>query len=141
MLLPKRYHHVTVLIFTWYSYWQHIAPARWYIVMNYLVHSTMYSYYAIRASGIRLPKPLAMLITSSQIAQMVMGFYVTYYSYVNLSSCRMMKDVSLWGMAMYASYFALFANFFIKAYFGKRGKPSGKQANGSSTTRKVKKAD
>src|SRR5688572_11853810 len=30
------YHHITVLIFTWYSYWQHISPARWYIVSNIL---------------------------------------------------------------------------------------------------------
>lgn len=83
-----------------------------------------------------------MFITLSQISQMIMGLYVTYYSYVNLSSCRMMKDVSLWGLAMYFSYFLLFAQFFVNAYFGKRGKSSsGKHANGSSSTRKVKKVD
>ena len=102
----------------------------------------MYSYYALRAAGIRVPKPLAMLITTSQIVQMIIGLVVTAYSYVNLTSCRMMEDVSLWGMAMYISYFLLFTRFFIKAYFGKRGKaPSGKHANGSSTAKKVKKVD
>ena len=65
--------------------------ARWYIVMNYAVHSCMYSYYAFRAMGIRLPKLLAMFITLSQISQMIMGFYVTYYSYIHADSCRMPK--------------------------------------------------
>ncbi|RWS08109.1 elongation of very long chain fatty acids protein 6-like protein, partial [Dinothrombium tinctorium] len=73
------YHHITVLLFTWYFYWQHISPARWYICMNYMVHSIMYSYYALRAFGFRLPKLLAMSITASQIIQMIIGCYVTYY--------------------------------------------------------------
>lgn len=74
---------------------------------------------------------------------MIMGFYVTYYSFVNASTCNMPKDVSFWGLAMYASYFVLFANFFIKSYLSSdRRKASTKQANGSSsTTRKVKKVD
>ena len=106
--------------------------------MNYLVHSCMYSYYACRAIGFRLPKPLAMFITLSQIAQMIMGFYVTFYSH-NHANCRMPNDVSFWGLAMYASYFALFVHFFINAYFG--GRRSSAKVNGSSATRKVKKVD
>lgn len=75
------YHHITVLLFTWYSYSEHISQGRWYICMNYLVHSLMYSYYAARALGYRVPKKIAMVITISQIIQMVVGCYVTYYAY------------------------------------------------------------
>ena len=43
-----RYHHMTVLIYAWYSYGDYIAPARWFVVMNYTVHSLMYTYYACK---------------------------------------------------------------------------------------------
>jgi elongation of very long chain fatty acids protein 6 len=45
------YHHVTVLIYSWYSYSEYTAAARWFVVMNYIVHSVMYSYYAFKALG------------------------------------------------------------------------------------------
>jgi len=39
---------MTVLVYAWYSYSDYIAPARWFVVMNYLVHSLMYTYYAMK---------------------------------------------------------------------------------------------
>ncbi|XP_015791962.1 elongation of very long chain fatty acids protein 6 [Tetranychus urticae] len=116
------YHHITVLLFTWYCYAEHISQARWYICMNYVVHSFMYSYYALRASGFRVPKPIAMCITSSQILQMIMGFYVTYYAYDKTAQgypCTATPGSIKWGLLMYASYFVLFANFFINSYYRK----------------------
>jgi hypothetical protein len=60
-LPPARYHHVTVLIYCWYSFTEYTAPARWFVVMNFVVHSIMYSYYALRA--IRCPgRPAALII-------------------------------------------------------------------------------
>ena len=35
------YHHITVLCYVWYSYIEHTAPGRWFIVMNYSVHAFM----------------------------------------------------------------------------------------------------
>ena len=43
------YHHITVLIYCWYSFSQYTAPARWFVVMNFIVHSIMYTYYAFKA--------------------------------------------------------------------------------------------
>lgn len=40
---------MTVLLYSWYSYAEYNSAARWFIVMNYIVHSTMYSYYAFKA--------------------------------------------------------------------------------------------
>ena len=61
-----RYHHVTVLIYAWYSFTEYTAPARWFIVMNYCVHSLMYTYYAFKA--LRLDKE-PVLITLNQFEQ------------------------------------------------------------------------
>ena len=43
------YHHITVLIYCWYPFSQYTAPARWFVVMNFIVHSIMYTYYAFKA--------------------------------------------------------------------------------------------
>lgn len=113
------YHHITVLLFTWYCYPDHTATARWYIDMNYFVHSLMYSYYALRALGYRVPKQIAMVITTSQIIQMILGAYVTYYAYQRKlagDNCKIAYSTINWGLIMYSSYFLLFARFFINAY-------------------------
>jgi len=143
------YHHITVLMFTWYFYWQHIAPARWYICMNYLVHSIMYSYYAARAFGYRLPKPLAMVITISQIIQMVVGCYVTYYGFAIQGEgrfCQITGGTAKLGLVMYGSYFVLFAHFFITSYFSSGSKrkaetESCRPKSESVTHKKAQKAD
>lgn len=85
--------------------------------MNYVVHSLMYSYYACKALRIPLPKSLAMFITLSQILQMLVGFYVTYYSFINSENCHKQKEASFFGLLMYGSYFVLFVDFFINVYF------------------------
>lgn len=131
------YHHITVLLFTWYSYGQHISPARWYVGMNYMVHSIMYSYYAARALGFRVPKKLAMLITVSQIIQMIVGGFVTYYGYAKAQQgifCQIPEGTAKLGLIMYGSYFILFANFFVNAYT----KPKGTSATSSCIESKSK---
>ena len=121
------YHHITVLLFTWYSYSEHISPGRWYICMNYLVHSFMYSYFALRSLGFKIPKQIAMFITVSQIIQMVLGCFVTYYGY-SLSQrgeyCQIPEATAKLALTMYGSYFLLFARFFLNSYFGTGNKRS-----------------
>lgn len=80
----------------------------------------MYTYYAARALGYRPPKKLAMVITSSQIVQMVMGAYVTYYAYERKMAgemCQITDGTAKLGLIMYLSYFLLFARFFVNTYF------------------------
>ena len=71
------YHHITVLIYCWYSFSQYTAPARWFVVMNFIVHSIMYTYYALKAMRVKLPKMLSIFITSCQIIQMIFGLFIT----------------------------------------------------------------
>lgn len=61
------YHHITVLLYSWYSYSEYIAPSRWYITINFLIHSFMYTYYGLKALRYRIPKPVAVGITSLQV--------------------------------------------------------------------------
>ena len=116
------YHHITVLIYTWYCYPGHEAQSsRWFMSMNYLVHSFMYSYYALKAMRLfAVPKFVSMFITFLQITQMIIGCTVTYWAYTiqkeNLIGCNVTKKTMDYGMLMYLSYFALFLHFFYKAY-------------------------
>ena len=113
------YHHITVLLLAWYSYADKASTARWYMNMNYLVHFIMYSYYALRANGISIPKPLAMVITSTQITQMILGIMVNFCALrVKLSGqpCAISVSTIYMGLLIYLSYFVLFANFFINSY-------------------------
>ncbi|KAL1242614.1 putative fatty acid elongation protein [Trichinella spiralis] len=70
------YHHITVLVYTWHAYKDHTAAGRWFVWMNYLVHSFMYTYYMARAMRFRPVKWIPMGITILQITQMVIGCFV-----------------------------------------------------------------
>lgn len=118
------YHHITVLLYTWFSYMEFTSSARWFIVMNYSVHSMMYTYYATRAMGYRPPTTVSMFITGSQLAQMFIGCFINYTTYGYLKqdgpqSCRVSKLNITLSSTMYFSYLVLFARFFYNAYINK----------------------
>jgi len=113
------YHHVTVLLYAWYSYTEYTAPARWFIVMNYFVHSIMYTYYAFKALRYKVPRCIAMLITSFQLLQMVIGCTVNFLAFQFKQDgvdCRVSDNNLKLSLIMYTSYFVLFARFFYNAY-------------------------
>ena len=124
------YHHISVMVYVWYSYTDHTAPGRWFMVMNYIVHSFMYTYYMLRAMKFQVPRFVNVCITTMQIIQMVMGMVVNYSVYMakvkglpcnqtdfNLTLCSL----------MYFSYFYLFSQFFYNTYL--KAKPvEGKKA-------------
>ncbi|CAL8380949.1 elongation of very long chain fatty acids protein 6 [Gadus morhua] len=112
------YHHITVLLYSWYSYKDQVAGGGWFMTMNYGVHSLMYTYYAARAAGLRVPRPLAILITTTQILQMAMGLAVLglVYRWMHEVRCPTQVDNVAWGSLMYLSYLVLFASFFYNSY-------------------------
>jgi len=126
------YHHVTVLIYTWYAYTEHTAPGRWFICMNYMVHSCMYSYYALKAAKFRIPKWVSMFITTAQLTQMIVGCLINFWSYqvkMDGRECQVSYENIKISLLMYASYFVLFAHFFYNAYLagGKKSDASIKR--------------
>lgn len=106
-----------MLLFVWLAT-EKFTPARWYMTMNYAVHSLMYSYYALKAIGFKIPKSIAIAITSLQIIQMILGFLVTCYAYVMAATdnCEIPYTSVKYALLMYSSYFVLFVKFFVDAY-------------------------
>jgi len=118
------WHHSTVMLYCWHSYSTRIATGAWFACMNYGVHSIMYLYFAITTTQYRrLVHPYAIYITFLQLAQMVVGIYVTIRAVLYQAQgelCYVNKTNSVLGLAMYASYFVLFLKLFIENYCLKR---------------------
>ena len=117
------YHHITVLLYVWYSYPDHIGSARYFMVMNYSVHAVMYSYYTLRAMKFRFPRWISMFITSLQLLQMISALIITIVTYQTLSAGRQCmnnyRNIA-WSVIMYFSYLVLFARFFYINYIQKK---------------------
>lgn len=133
------FHHITVLVYSWYSYSYHTAPGRWFTIMNMVVHAVMYSYYTLRALRVRVPRPVMMGITTLQLSQMVVGLFINCYAYWLLEKgyqCNVTKDNVYWALIMYFCYFLLFVNYFYHTYIRppRRGATAAKQVNGTATT-------
>ncbi|XP_058506980.1 elongation of very long chain fatty acids protein 6-like [Solea solea] len=123
LLFLHWYHHITVLLYSWYSYKDMVAGGGWFMTMNYTVHALMYSYYTARAAGLRVPRPFAVVITSAQMAQMAMGLTVCglVYGWMPQGDCPSHMDNVRWAALMYLSYLLLFSNFFYHAYLRHHG--------------------
>lgn len=136
------YHHITVLVYAWFSYANNIASARWFMVLNYFVHSIMYSYYALKAMRYKTPVFIPMLITILQITQMILGCIISIVSYHYLEShkeCKNLRIHMIFSILMYLSYFILFCKFFYKSYIDKNGKFQKKiTINGTMDHKKFK---
>ncbi|KAJ1348106.1 Elongation of fatty acids protein [Parelaphostrongylus tenuis] len=99
------------MIFTWHAYKDHTASGRWFIWMNYGVHALMYTYYALRAIRLRLPKHIAMMVTILQISQMIMGIAIGITVYkVKRSGEQCQQTWENLGLCflIYFTYFLLF---------------------------------
>jgi len=116
------YHHATVSVYCWWMYGNQLPGGVVFMTVNIFVHSVMYTYYALRAAGIRIPKKIAVSITSIQIVQMVVGSVTMYLvnKWMGDPDCKSNKTHIFMGTAMYLSYFVLFVDFFVKAYMKKR---------------------
>jgi hypothetical protein len=109
----------------------------WYIVMNSFIHSFMYSYYALKAAGVKVPRSWAMTITTMQLIQMVFGVGVNVYAFYVMwiqgreSDCSRGYFGLKLSFAVGTSYLLLFAHFFYRSYI-RPSKPSK-----SSTPKKI----
>ena len=82
----------------------------------------MYSYYALRALGYRVPSSLAKSITALQLSQMFVGIFVNGVAFIatlNGETCTFYWDIFYLAVVMYISYAILFMNFFYHRYIRK----------------------
>merc|ERR1719258_117976 len=132
VILLHWYHHVTVLLYCWHAYSVRIGTGLWFAAMNYTVHAIMYFYFGLTQTGPtgrKIAKKFAMLITTLQLSQMVVGIIVTVSSVVyhyNGHTCYVSLFNSALGLIMYSSYFALFLQLFLDHYVYKKPVPTTK---------------
>ncbi|KAL3620875.1 hypothetical protein CASFOL_035787 [Castilleja foliolosa] len=115
------YHHaaVVVMCYVWLAEAQSLFPVA--LVTNSTVHVVMYAYYLAAAMGYR--PWWKRLVTDFQIVQFVFSFVISgwmlYYHFNNGSGCQ-----GIWGWCFNAvfnaSLLALFVNFHLNNYAGKR---------------------
>ncbi|CAB3403935.1 unnamed protein product [Caenorhabditis bovis] len=119
------YHHAVVLVLSWHAAVELTAAGRWFIFMNYFVHSIMYTYYAITSVGYRLPKIISMTVTALQTVQMLIGVGISVIVLIlklNGQVCQQSYDNLALSFAIYASFLVLFSSFFNNAYLVKKPK-------------------
>ena len=135
------FHHVTVLLYCWHAFVNWTASGLWFVAMNFSVHSIMYFYYFLSISGYKfLAKPIAPMITTIQLLQMIVGTLVT----VNVmlvkgrgEECHVISSNWKLGLAMYVSYFCLFAILFYNLYLA----PGGKHSKRKGSSKKGEKSE
>ena len=116
------YHHISVMLYCWCLHELKPAPGNWFVSLNYLVHSIMYTYYAFKASGYVIPSCVAQVITVLQLSQFVVGIGITLLAYSNREAgieCFLDDKTLYFALGMYGSYFVLFLNFFYHRYLKK----------------------
>jgi len=132
LLFLHWYHHITVLLYCWYSLIQRPATCVYFVAMNYTVHSIMYGYYFLMAMGKKSPIP-DWSITAIQIAQMIVGTIVVvssaYYKIIAERSCSVENNNLIAGLLMYGSYFALFFHFALQRFVFPKKKKTVKKDN------------
>ena len=116
------FHHVTVMLYCWHAFANCVASGLWFVCMNLVVHSAMYSYYFLMAVRLyRFAAPFAPLITTMQILQMAVGSVVTVVAAVEYyaggaEACAVHPANFKLGLAMYACYMVLFVLLFHSKY-------------------------
>ncbi|KPM03394.1 Elongation of very long chain fatty acids-like protein 1 [Sarcoptes scabiei] len=119
-LIPLHWvHHLLTLTFSWFVFPDVPATARWMVNMNFFVHSLMYTYYALKAVKIQIPKQVNITITILQVTQMFLGLYIHYQS-LKLKLLGQPVDASysvlFVGSLLYSIFAILFVQFFIRTY-------------------------
>jgi len=144
------FHHLTVLLYCWHALQNYTAAGIWFASMNFSVHSVMYGYYFFQIMGVKAVSVFAPLITTVQLIQMIAGMAITYLaaaqhwsgvpwqsegrlgaSNADKTMCSIHPANYKMGLAMYTSYFVLFAILFYNLYLDPKGKHARKPRSDS----------
>ena len=119
------YHHITVLLYCWNSYVTESGSGIYFVAMNYAVHAVMYMYYYLHAIK-ALPKWFkSWIVTSLQIAQMIIGTCIVsaslyYYRYGGEKyapgECNNNPSNVIAGVVIYSSYLYLFLDYALRRF-------------------------
>ncbi|NXX75281.1 ELOV6 protein, partial [Urocolius indicus] len=112
------YHHAATLMISWYSYKEMAAGGTWPTVLNFSVHSIMYSYYTVKAMGYNVPRLICMAITSMQMLQMVMYIIMNVLLIIwkDEKECPTTWTFLFHSWLLSTTLLVLFVNYFLKTY-------------------------
>ena len=113
------YHHISVCAYCAYSVGYADPTVEWCGMANLFVHSVMYSYYVLKAIGVKVPRAVAQCVTALQLLQFALCLAVIWVAFSQHRAgvpCFARKDVLWAGLLMYMSYVVLFGNFFYQRY-------------------------
>jgi elongation of very long chain fatty acids protein 6 len=82
------YHHIATLLYCWDAWAIQIPNGGWFALMNLVIHSIMYSYFAMTAYGVRFSNPTRLMITALQISQMFFGLLIVGHNLVAIAGMR-----------------------------------------------------
>ncbi|CAJ0916800.1 unnamed protein product, partial [Mesorhabditis belari] len=124
------YHHAAVLIYTVHSGAEHIGVGRSFIMMNLFAHALMYTYYATKTTKLQIPRWVAMVVTTVQTTQMLLGVLLSacvYWIKTNTDwRCQQSMGNLYLAFVIYVTFGVLFAQFFYKAYLRPRNQKTKK---------------
>lgn len=125
------YHHITVSLYCWHAQYINADFAHGFAIMNLVVHSIMYFYFCLtcflspargagkgRTSATAVQRMLYQsrpLITMMQIAQMLVGMYLSLQGMMYLNDPKQVFNAQL-ALAMYTSYAVLFLQLYCSSY-------------------------
>ncbi|XP_053212965.1 elongation of very long chain fatty acids protein 6-like [Panonychus citri] len=126
------YHHSLTAFVAFYFWHAGLPINRWCITMNFFVHSLMYTYFSLTAYGVKIPKPFAIIITLTQIIQMIIGCVTSsyvIYTMVMRIQCVSSTPHNIGCFLTYVSYAILFIHMFQSKYLrkSKKTKPNSEK--------------
>lgn len=114
------YHHMTVLLLSWYGYVHPSAFNIYFMTMNYTVHTFMYGYYYLKSIDQWPTRISPIFITILQILQMIVGIVVCSSSFVywwmKRQDCHVHIGNLIASSLVYATYLCLFLDFFMRRF-------------------------
>ncbi|KAI6217601.1 Elongation of very long chain fatty acids protein [Aphelenchoides besseyi] len=126
LTLMHVWHHVAAVFGVFISYSLGNAFLDWYVTLNYLVHSWMYTYFALRAMNFNVPGRAAELVTLAQILQMSFwNMLFAHLIYLILTTNEQI-DVTAFGLSFGIfgtdTLLYLWFSFYYDSYYKNGGK-------------------
>ncbi|KAJ1825771.1 hypothetical protein LPJ56_002514 [Coemansia sp. RSA 2599] len=111
----QMYHHAGAVITMWAGCYYIAVPIAFFVIVNSAIHTWMYTFYALTASGIKPPGKR--LLTSSQIFQFLFGISCCLF-YLFCPGCEndRQKIAIYINLAYLFPLLGLFTSFFINTY-------------------------
>ncbi|SOV22570.1 long chain fatty acid elongation enzyme, putative [Plasmodium sp. DRC-Itaito] len=110
------YHHLSVVLYCLYSQKILVSHAHYFVLLNLLVHSIMYFYFAFIYIFPHILIKIRKFITCLQIFQMFAGIYISYYAIKNVDNPLFVSN-AIGSFILYLSYAVLFLNFYFSNYY------------------------